>query len=110
MYHGRYGPKRARHGWRRRLSRPRNAATLVVLAILVGAAVRQMSTGSSPLYSALSPSCTIRGNVSATTGERIYHVPGQRFYDATSVKPGRGERWFCSEEEARQAGWRRARS
>ena len=27
----------------------------------------------------------------------------------TVVATGQGERWFCSEEEARAAGWRRAR-
>lgn len=52
--------------------------------------------------------CDIKGNISAS-GERIYHVPGQRYYDATVVWPLRGERWFCSEAEARAAGWRRAK-
>jgi len=51
--------------------------------------------------------CTIKGNISAK-GERIYHVPGQENYDQTVVSPSKGERWFCSEEEARVAGWRRA--
>lgn len=56
----------------------------------------------------LSGSCDIKGNISAK-GERIYHVPGQTFYDDTVISPGKGERWFCSEAEARQAGWRRSR-
>jgi hypothetical protein len=53
--------------------------------------------------------CNIKGNVSINTGERIYHVPGQRYYQETRIAPEYGERWFCSEQEARQAGWRRAR-
>jgi hypothetical protein len=53
--------------------------------------------------------CTIKGNISVNTGERIYHVPGGRWYDQTNIDPPRGERWFCSEDEARTAGWRRAR-
>ena len=53
--------------------------------------------------------CNIKGNVSQNTGERIYHVPGQRYYDAARISLRHGERWFCSEEEARQAGWRRSR-
>lgn len=53
--------------------------------------------------------CNIKGNISITTGERIYHVPGQRYYSATRISPKYGERWFCSEAEARQAGWRKAR-
>lgn len=55
-----------------------------------------------------SGSCDIKGNISKK-GERIYHVPGQRFYNDTVITATRGERMFCSEEEARQAGWRRAR-
>src|SRR4051794_23244536 len=27
-------------------------------------------------------------------GERIYHVPGQKFYSQTSIRPEFGERWF----------------
>jgi hypothetical protein len=52
--------------------------------------------------------CTIKGNISVT-GERIYHMPGQRYYDATIINPARGERWFCSQWEAWWAGWRKAK-
>lgn len=52
--------------------------------------------------------CNIKGNVN-TQGERIYHVPGQKYYDETRISASHGERWFCSEEEARAAGWRRSR-
>ncbi len=52
--------------------------------------------------------CRIKGNLSRNG--RIYHLPGQRFYDATRIDPARGERWFCSEQAARAAGWRRAQS
>lgn len=55
-----------------------------------------------------SRACNIKGNVS-TRGERIYHVPGQRYYYETRISASHGERWFCSEEEARAAGWRRSR-
>jgi hypothetical protein len=54
-----------------------------------------------------SNSCDIKGNIS-NRGERIYHVPGGKFYGATIVDARRGERWFCSEQEAQAAGWRRA--
>lgn len=53
-------------------------------------------------------SCDIKGNVSAE-GERIFHVPGQKFYRQTKISEGKGERWFCSEAEAKQAGWRKAK-
>ncbi len=51
--------------------------------------------------------CVIKGNISSSG--RIYHVPGQEFYEKTSIRTDKGERWFCSEAEAKNAGWRRAR-
>lgn len=53
--------------------------------------------------------CTIKGNISTRTGEKIYHVPGQRYYDATQIDLSKGERWFCSEQDAQDAGWRKAK-
>jgi hypothetical protein len=50
----------------------------------------------------------IKGNISQSTGERIYHVPGQEFYDRTVIDETAGERWFCTEAEAVQAGWRKS--
>ena len=50
--------------------------------------------------------CTIKGNIS--TGGRIYHLPGGRWYDRTAIDPSAGERWFCSPAEAKAAGWRAA--
>lgn len=52
--------------------------------------------------------CDIKGNISAG-GIRIFHVPGQQHYRRTRISPARGERWFCSQAEARAAGWRKAR-
>ena len=54
--------------------------------------------------------CNIKGNVSINSGERIYHLPGQEFYAETVIRLEYGERWFCSEAEARSAGWRKART
>ena len=53
--------------------------------------------------------CFIKGNVSPATGERIYHLPGQQSYDVTRITPGKDEAWFCTEEEARANGWRKAK-
>lgn len=52
--------------------------------------------------------CQIKGNVSANG--RIYHVPGNRDYDRTRINISNGERYFCTEAEARAAGWRPARN
>lgn len=50
----------------------------------------------------------IKGNISAE-GERIYHVPGQQYYEQTVVNEANGERWFCTEAEAVAAGWRKSK-
>lgn len=52
--------------------------------------------------------CLIKGNISST-GERIYHMPWSPAYSRTKINTSNGERWFCSEEEAREAGWRATR-
>lgn len=52
--------------------------------------------------------CVIKGNISSS-GERIFHVAGQRFYEQTGINTNKGERWFCSSDEAVKAGWRKAR-
>lgn len=53
--------------------------------------------------------CRIKGNISRS-GAQIYHVPGQQDYDKTRITENKGERWFCTEDEAQAAGWRRARN
>lgn len=52
------------------------------------------------------PICVIKGNISKKG--RIFHVPGQEFYHKTKISETRGERWFCSAAQARDAGWRAA--
>lgn len=49
--------------------------------------------------------CRIKGNISSD-GTRIYHLPGRRSYGPTRIDLSAGERWFCSEAEAVEAGWR----
>jgi len=52
--------------------------------------------------------CVIKGNISAS-GEKIYHIPGQYYYNQTVIDDEKGERWFCSEAEAVEAGWRKSK-
>jgi hypothetical protein len=52
--------------------------------------------------------CAIKGNINRE-GERIYHVPGSQWYGRTRISPAKGERWFCTEAEAREADWRAPR-
>ncbi|MHA6688715.1 thermonuclease family protein [Mesorhizobium sp. A556] len=63
-----------------------------------------------PLVSAAGNSdCKIKGNISRK-GQRIYHVPGQKYYANTQITEGKGERWFCTEDEAHKAGWRKSKT
>lgn len=52
--------------------------------------------------------CKIKGNISRE-GTRIFHTPGQRYYERTAIRPENGERWFCSTQDAQAAGWRAAK-
>lgn len=74
-------------------------------ALATGIAILATAILTSPMASGIG--CGIKGNISRT-GERIFHVPGQEHYRETVVNPLRGERWFCTEEAAREAGWRKA--
>lgn len=51
--------------------------------------------------------CRIKGNISESG--HIYHVPGSTWYERTQIDTSKGERWFCSETEAKAAGWRAPR-
>lgn len=53
--------------------------------------------------------CNIKGNISYRTDEKIYHVPGQQYYEQTDIDSSDGERWFCTEAEAVAAGWRKSK-
>ena len=35
-------------------------------------------------------------------------MPGMEDYEKTRIDPSKGERWFCTEEEARKSGWQKA--
>jgi hypothetical protein len=52
--------------------------------------------------------CRIKGKI-GDAGERIYHLPGGGRYERTDIDPAKGERWFCTEAEARAAGWKAGR-
>ncbi|MCJ2095500.1 thermonuclease family protein [Methylobacterium sp. J-072] len=65
---------------------------------------RPPAVASVPVQSA----CAIKGNISRK-GDKIYHLPGTRDYDHTVIDTRSGERMFCSEDEAKAAGWRAAR-
>jgi len=51
--------------------------------------------------------CQIKGDITSG-GERFYHRPGERYYEWVWISEDKGERWFCSIDEAEAAGWRAA--
>jgi endonuclease YncB( thermonuclease family) len=51
--------------------------------------------------------CNIKGNISSSG--KIYHIPASAWYKKTKINTAKGERWFCSEDDAKAAGWRAPR-
>ncbi|MEM9817866.1 MAG: cold shock domain-containing protein [Cyanobacteria bacterium P01_D01_bin.6] len=66
------------------------------------------SRSPSSVTSISQPGCVIKGNISIATGNKLYHLPGMKDYESTVIDPASGERWFCSESEAIENGWRKA--
>ena len=86
--------------------RHRNARTVVLGATVVPISAQAQLLAPASAAAAPSPDCLIKGNVNRK-GERIYFRPGQLDYARINMtKPGK--RWFCTETDARAAGWRPA--
>lgn len=75
-------------------------------ATLANRSSKSSSSAKSKIASSLA-NCTIKGNISATK-EKIYHVIGCPNYNQTIIESSKGEMMFCSEADARSAGWRKA--
>ncbi len=88
--------------WRHR---DRGTVVLGALAVPVTAQAELLAPASAA--QAPSPDCTIKGNVNRK-GERIYHMPGSLDYARVNMAAP-GKRWFCTEDEAKAAGWRPTR-
>ena len=61
-----------------------------------------------PILNSFNPNCNIKGNISQSSGKKYYHLPGMEDYEITQIDEGFGERWFCTEQEAIDAGWTKA--
>ena len=57
-------------------------------------------------YAAGQAACRIKGAVTGA-GERLYYGPLDDAFETIGIDPGRGDRLFCSDDEAREAGWKR---
>lgn len=52
--------------------------------------------------------CDIKGNIDKNTYQKFYHLPGYLHYDEVIIEKDIGEAYFCTEEEAIQAGFKKA--
>lgn len=100
----RFKRRRRRASTYRRPAKRRWVKPVVSLVLIAGALAAVLGYLAIPVAG-----CRIKGNIAVETGEHIYHMPGQEYYDEAIVRPERGERWFCSQLEALWAGWRRAK-
>lgn len=55
------------------------------------------------------PSCNIKGNNLVAESTKVYHFPGCGQYTQTQVQLYQGDQWFCSEAEAKKAGYVRGK-
>lgn len=58
-----------------------------------------------PPFNPGAEACLIKGNVNGR--KRIYHMPGTRHYEKVEITPDKGDRYFCTEDDAIACGWRR---
>jgi len=56
----------------------------------------------------LDPDCLIKGNISLKAYGKTYFTPDCYNYDQVKIKFDEGEKYFCTEREAVEAGFRRA--
>ena len=56
------------------------------------------------------PKCAIKGNIDFPINKKTYHLPGCTQYETAIVQEDKGEAWFCTEAEARKAGYTKAKT
>ena len=61
-----------------------------------------------PMAAIAQSGCFIKGNISMSSGRKLYHIPGMKDYGKTVIDKTKGEKWFCTESEAIASGWTRA--
>ncbi len=84
-------------------------AIALALALELKPAVEFARNGFAALQiSEAKPDCSIKGNISISSGKELYHLPGMEDYESTNIEAVHGERWFCTEAEAISKGWVKA--
>lgn len=56
------------------------------------------------------PKCNIKGNIGKHDRVKYYHLPNCAEYNRTVVELHLGEQWFCTENEAIKAGYKKAKN
>lgn len=56
---------------------------------------------------AVVPCIQVKGNIDAR-GRKLYHLPGMANYNQVVITESKGEKVFCSEQDAINAGWTKA--
>lgn len=79
------------------------ADELKALGLEVKTAKKGIFGACQSLTNTKNPKCVIKGNIDRT--RKTYHVPGCTQYPYTVVEEDIGEQWFCTEKEAREAGF-----
>ncbi len=56
------------------------------------------------------PKCNIKGNIDKSSDTKIYYLPGCAQYQFAIVEEDIGEQWFCTEADARQSAYVKAKT
>jgi endonuclease YncB( thermonuclease family) len=56
------------------------------------------------------PKCPIKGSINPATKEKTYTLPDCDHYATTVVEKYKGEDWFCTELQAKQAGFTKSKN
>ena len=49
--------------------------------------------------------CQIKGKITRG-GKKVFYLPSSQQYPLVDIRETKGDRWFCTEQDARAAGWR----
>lgn len=82
-------------------------ATFAILFVHGTADAKAAVKKAAPKAATSVQTCLIKGNISAKN-EKIYHMQGCPNYKQTVIDTAAGERMFCTEAEAKNAGWRKS--
>lgn len=92
-----------------RESLPKTIFGVIIMPIIALVGIEfSPSTYPSPITLITKPRCTVKGNISIETNNKIYHLPDMEDYESTVIDQSKGEKWFCTESEAISNGWSKA--